>query len=291
MMLIATLLGALIASAPIARSHVAMGTTFDILAYDDRALRAEHAITAAFAEIDRLDAILSHFKPSSELRRLEVAAQAGPVRVSSDLYQVLGESLRYARLSGGAFDPTVAPLVRAWTSGERPGERALLRMRACVGWQKLVLESPDHVRALSECLELDLGGIAKGYAVDRAAAILKRAGITRALINAGSSTLLALDPPPDRPGWDVELPRGAGFLTLARATVSVSEQANGHIIDPSTGRPNPASRAVVVIAPTATMSDALSTTLLILGPDRGASVLASLPAATVRWIDHSREGN
>jgi thiamine biosynthesis lipoprotein len=272
----------------IARSHVAMGTTFDILVYEDQAPRAQRAMAAAFAEIERLDGILSHYKPESELRRMARGARTRPVRVSPELYDVLRESLRYARLSGGAFDPTVAPLVRAWKSGDPPGEPELERLRECTGWEKLRLEAPDRVRVLSACLELDLGGIGKGYAVDRAAEILESAGIRRALINAGSSSMRALDPPSDQPGWTVELPHDAGTLTLARASLSVSEQAHGHIVDPATGRPSRESCAVAVTTPTATMSDALSTALVVLGPRGCASVLAAFPEATVRWMNTGR---
>ena len=284
------LLAAGVAAGPPGLIHgkrVAMGTVFDVLAYDASPRHAEQAISDALAEVERLDAMLSHYKADSELRRLPLAARAAPVRVSPELYTVLSESLRYARLSSGAFDVTVAPLVRAWRLEEPPAGDALERLRACTGWEKLRLDPPDRVRVLSDCLELDLGGIGKGYAVDRAAAVLRRAGITRALVNSGSSTILALGPPPGRKGWLVDLPHGAGTVVLAQSSLSTSEQAGGHIIDPAAGRPSVSPWAVTVVAPSATASDALSTTFLVLGPERSRPVLARLRDTKVRWIDRN----
>jgi thiamine biosynthesis lipoprotein len=263
----------------------AMGTLFEILAYDKSPEHAGRAITAALAEVERLDDVMSHFKDSSELSRVVQAARRGPVRASRDLYDVIEASLRFARVSGGAFDVTVAPLVRAWKSEDAPDEARVEELRACIGWRKLYLEPPDRVRFLSPCLDLDLGGIGKGYAVDRAAAVLRRFGVECALINAGSSTLLALAPPPGQPGWEVELPRGAGPLKLHGNSLSTSEQEAGHIIDPATGRPVAAPWAVSVLAPAATVSDALSTALLVLGPVRGRSVAQNVQGVTAFWID------
>jgi FAD:protein FMN transferase len=264
-----------------------MGTVFDVLAYGARH-ETERAIEDALAEVERLDAILSHYKPNSELRRLPGAARAAAASVSPELYEVLAESLRFSRLSSGAFDVTVAPLVRAWRSEEPPDGASIQRLRACTGWEKLRLEPPDHVRILSDCLELDLGGIGKGYAVDKAARVLERAGIRSALVDAGSSSILALDPPPGCEGWEVDLPRGAGGILLARNSLSTSEQAGGHIIDPSTGRPAPSPWTVTVVAGTATASDALSTALLVLGPERSSSIVARLGDGTqVKWIDRN----
>lgn len=266
-------------------TRVAMGTVFEIAAYDESRPRAARAIAEALAEVERLDALLSDYLPDSELRRASVAARGGPVRVSPELYEVLSFSLRYARLSGGVFDPTIKPLVRAWKSGEPPGRAEQKRLRSCVGWRKLTLLPPDRIRIDSDCLELDLGAVGKGYAVDRAAAVLAGAGLRRALVSAGSSTILALRPPPGADGWEVDLPRGAGSITLSDSSISVSEQAGRHIVDPTTGLPSASSLAVAVVAPTATASDALATTLLVLGTEKGARLLSEFPGTTVRWID------
>jgi len=286
---LALLLIAAVASAPelVHGKRFVMGTVWDVLAYGPRP-QTERAIQDALSEVERLDSILSHYKPASELRRLPGAAREAATSVSPELYEVLAESLRFSRLSSGAFDVTVAPLVRAWRSEEPPDDATLQRLRACTGWEKVRLEPPDRVRVLSDCLELDLGGIGKGYAVDRAARVLERAGIRSALVNAGSSSILALEPPPGSAGWAVDLPRAAGGILLARSSLSTSEQAGGHIIDPASGRPAPCPWAVTVVAPTATASDALSTALLVLGPERSAPVVARLQDGTqVRWIDRN----
>ncbi|HEV8262855.1 MAG TPA: FAD:protein FMN transferase [Burkholderiales bacterium] len=284
---LALLLIAAVASAPemVHGKRFVMGTVFDVLAYGPRP-QTERAIQDALSEIERLDAILSHYKAASELRRLPRAARDAAATVSPELYEVLAESLRFSRLSSGAFDVTVAPLVRAWRSEEQPDEATLQRLRSCTGWEKIRLEPPNRVRILSDCLELDLGGIGKGYAADRAARVLQQAGVRSALVNAGSSSILALEPPPGCEGWAVDLPRGAGAIQLARSSLSTSEQAGGHIIDPASGRPASSSWAVTVVAHTATAADALSTALLVLGPERSGEIVARLgDAVQVRWID------
>jgi FAD:protein FMN transferase len=228
------------------------------------------------------------------------------VAVSPDLYTVIEESLLYSRLSGGKFDITVAPLVDAWKAamngGPRPTPAEEMHLRACVGYQKVGLIPPSQVRFDSPCMRLDLGAIGKGYAVDRVAAILRSAGINSALIDAGGSTLYAIGAPPDKPGWTVQLSDPSSKVdprvTLLDNSVSTSQQtprdliskgASGHVVDPPTGAPTGEVSAVSVVAPTATAADALSTTLLLLGPVRGKSVAAGLAGVSAVWVSPQGE--
>ena len=282
-----------------------MGTVFEIVAYDASTERAATAIDKAFAEIARLDGVMSNYKPESELSRLNRNGHFHSETVSSDLYEVIRDSLEYSRLSDGQFDITVAPLVDLWKAalgGDRvssAGEQE--KLRACVGYQKIQLEPPDRVKFHSACMRIDLGSIGKGYAVDRAADILRAYGIKSALINAGESTIYGLGVPPGKAAWLVHLrdpsKRVDPEVWLSDNSVSTSEQTPpslllndtaGHIIDPGTGRPLETPYALSIVAKTGTASDALSTTLLLVGPEKGKSIVMKVTDAAAIWV--SREG-
>lgn len=283
------------------KKKYAMGTVFDIVAYDASPARASAAIDQAFQEIVRLDDLMSNYKTDSELSRLNRSAGFHPQKVSPDLYGVIEESLKYSQLSDGKFDITVGPLVDLWKAaigGNRPpAAEQEARARACVGHRKVRLIPPDRVEFQSSCLRIDLGSIGKGYAVDRAAEVLRAAGIARALIDAGGSTIYALGSPPSSSAWLVHMRDPSGHLDpqamLSDTSISTSEQtppslldsnSAGHIIDPETGLPLRTKFAVSVIAKTATASDALSTTLLLLGPAAGKRVVQTLSGAAAIWV-------
>jgi thiamine biosynthesis lipoprotein len=278
-----------------------MGTVFEIVAYDKPAQHASDAIDKAFLEIVRLDDLLSNYKSDSALTRLNQSAHFHAETVPSDLYRVIEDSLRYSRLSGGKFDITVGPLVNLWKAAIR-GERAPTpteeeQLRQCVGYDKIELIPPDRIELRSSCMQLDLGGIGKGYAVDRAVDVLRSSGIDRALINAGGSTIYGMGSPPGQAVWLVHLrdpsKRIDPQVMLSDESVSTSEQTQpsllendsaGHIIDPETGLPLKTAFAVSVIAKTATASDALSTTLLLLGPEKGKVLVKTIAGAAAIWV-------
>lgn len=290
------------------RQRYAMGTVFEIAVYSPSVDVDKNAavMERALDEVVRLDQVMSNYKTDSELSHVNRVAHDRTVVLSPDLYAVIEESLLYSRLSGGRFDITVAPLVDAWkramNGGAQPTSSEETRLRACVGYQKLELIPPNRVQFHSPCMCLDLGAIGKGYAVDRVAAILRSAGISSALIDAGGSTLYAIGAPPDKPGWAVQLRDPSSKVdpkvTLLDNSVSTSEQTprdllskdlSGHIVDPSTGAPAGEVSAVSVVAPTATAADALSTTLLLLGPVRGKSVAAGLAGVSAVWVSPQGE--
>jgi FAD:protein FMN transferase len=286
---------------PIHKQKYIMGTVFEIVAYETPDHKAAPAIDRAFDEIVRLDAVMSNYKRDSELSQLNRTAHFHPQTVSQDLYRVIQQALPYSKRSGGKFDISVGPLVDLWKAQLR-GERTVSsederKARACIGYEKIRLLPASRVEFRSPCLRIDLGSIGKGYAVDRAAEILRAHGIDRALISAGGSTIYAISAPPNQPGWLVHLRDPSGQVSpealLKDNSVSTSEQTSssmlgnkpaGHIIDPQQGTPLKTSLAVSVIANTATASDALSTTLLLLGPKRGKPLLQKIAGTAAVWV-------
>lgn len=282
-----------------------MGTVFEIAVYDQSPTHASAAIDRALQEIVRIDDEFSNYKADSALSELNRAAHLHTQRVPSDLYRVIDASVMLSRLSDGKFDISIAPLVNLWKaalSGEAvPSLAQQQQATACVGYEKIQLIPPDEISFRSPCLQLDLGAIGKGYAVDRAAEVLHASGIFDALINAGGSTLVAMGAPPMQNGWLVHLRdpsrRIDPQVILKNQSVSTSEQtmpsllgndSPGHIIDPETGRPLQTEFAVSVIAKTGTISDGLSTTLLLLGPAKGKTLMNHIPDVSAIWIAPDR---
>jgi FAD:protein FMN transferase len=278
-----------------------MGTVFEIAAYSRSSKQASVAIERAFQEIVRLDGLMSNYSPESALSHLNQSAHFHAERVPPDLYRVIQQALQFSKLSDGKFDITVAPLVNLWKaalSGESiPLPAQQHQAQTCVGYDKIVLTPPDQVTFQSACLQLDLGAIGKGYAVDRAVFMLRSNGIRNAFINAGGSTIFAMGSPPGKSGWLVHLRdpshRVDPYVMLRNHSVSTSEQSpasllghdsSGHIVDPTTGQPLKTEFAVSVVAPTATLSDGLSTTLLLLRPVEGKLLLSHTRDVSAIWV-------
>jgi len=283
------------------RKKYAMGTVFEMVVYDASPAHASTAIDQAFDAIARLDHLMSNYEPNSELTKLNSSAKLHSQMVSADLYRVIEQSLEYSHISGGRFDVTVGPLVDLWKAAilgnAAPSPAQQVAARACIGYEKIHLVAPDQVAFDSGCLRIDLGGIGKGYAVDRAAEILQATGIKTALIDAGGSTIYALGSPPGRTGWLVHMRDPSQqidpTIVMSDESLSTSEQTPpsllattfaGHIIDPESGVPLKTHFAVSVVARTATASDALSTALLLLGPVAGQRILAKIDDAAAIWI-------
>src|SRR5215467_5327737 len=283
-----------------------MGTVFEIVIYDDDLPKADAAARAALDEVVRLDGIMSNYKSESELSRLNRNAHFQPVRVSRELYDVIEQSLYYSRISDGQFDISVGPVVDLWkkalAGGSLPTTAEQSAALRCVGYQKIELMPPDRIQFHSDCMRLDLGAIGKGYAVDRMVELLRTRGIHCAYIDAGGSTIYALGAPPGATAWNVRLRDPSGKVVpetaLLNNSISTSEQTPpsivqgdtpGHIVLPHTGKPLQTGYAVSVTAPSATASDALSTTLLLLGPIKGAELAKKLHNVSAVWIDsHGR---
>jgi thiamine biosynthesis lipoprotein len=283
------------------KKRYAMGTVFEIVAYNDSLGRASSAVDQALDEVVQLDNLMSNFKPESDLSRMNREAHFHVVRIPPDLYKVIETSLVYTRLSDGEFDVSVGPVVDLWKAaldgGATPTAAEQARARACVGYEKIELIAPDQIEFRSDCMRLDLGAVGKGYAVDRAMEILHSNGIERAYIDAGGSTIYGMGAPPDHDGWLVHLRDPSNRLDpqvkLMGNSVSTSEQtaasmlegdAPGHIVVPASGTPLRTRYAVSVTAKSATASDALSTTLLLLGPEKGVALVARLKDVSAIWV-------
>ena len=283
----------------------AMGTTVEIYLYAPGSERAAELFEAAFEEIERVEAALSHYRPTSEISRINTAAARGSVITDPEVFGLIQQALDYSRRSGGAFDITVGPLVRAWgffrDDGHYPSPDELSAARAKVGWQKVAADSAARsIRFLTPGIELDLGGIGKGFALDHAARILQRHGVTAALLGVGQSSYLALGAPPDAEGWPVtvscpsEPARALSTVRLRDRSLSTSGndqkyfeldgQRYSHIIDPRTGQPTAGMMQVTVTALTATESDALSTALLVLGLERAADLIEETGGAAALLV-------
>jgi len=286
----------------------AMATRFEIVLQGDNPVALRAAGEEALDEIDRLEAQLSLFRPGSEIARLNGLASRESVRVTPALFSLLEHAARLNEESQGAFDITVAPLVRCWGfmagDGRMPTPEDLSEARAKVGMNLVRLNRSDFtVRFAREGVMLDLGAIGKGYAIERAAELLREAGVTSALLHGGTSTVYALGPSPDGERWQVSIespedrpdkpltamPAGlndpeSGAQRRPFAVVALRDEALsvsaiwgkffqvggktlGHILDPRTGQPATRGVLAAIALPSATETDALSTALLTLGPE------------------------
>lgn len=270
-----------------------MGTMFDVIAYHESRPVAERAIDEALDEVERLDRVMSHFKDDSDLSRLNRDARNRFVQVDPELYDVIRQSIDVSRLSAGKFDVTVAPLVRMWKKahddGRAPLPDEIAAARRCVGYHKIDLEGSDRIRFRSDCLEIELGGIGKGYAVDRAVAVLRAAAIRHAVVNGGSSSITGIGTSPGGQGWRVRLGTSPSAEELWLRDISIStSQQDGAIIDPHTLAPSRSTVSVTVSAPTATLADALSTALVIMTRAEGARLLELFPGVTATYATDAR---
>jgi thiamine biosynthesis lipoprotein len=288
------------------QQRYSMGTMFDVVVYHASREDAARAIARALDEIVRLDRVMSHFKPDSDLSTLLREGRSGFVAVEPCLYEVIRASMMFSRRSGGRFDVTVAPLLRVWreasAEGRRPSADDVSAARRCIGYEKIETRAPDRIRFHSDCLEIDLGGIGKGYAVDRAIAVLEASGVRHALVNAGNSSIASIGAPPGATGWPVELGAsvsGRRTLLLRDASISTSRQklvpfsldsgTFGEILDLRTGAPLESGMTVSVMTPSATVSDALSTTLLMFSTEEGANLLGQFGDVSAVWISPAGE--
>lgn len=272
-----------------------MGTILTLELAAPEGERSSRVVRRCWSEADRLEKIFSRYDPDSELNRINREAGRGPVAVSAEMFEVLARARELSRLTEGAFDVTVGPLMEIWgffpeREGKDPSPGEIGAVLSRVGWEKLELDRDRQtVRFLSPGLEIDLGALAKGYVVDRLAACLVEEGVDAALINAGGD-IYGLGRHPEGRGWriGVEHPRREGEILAVleledRAVATSGDYRNyfirhnrrySHIIDPRTGEP--AGTGVVestVLAPDCLTADGLTTALFVLGPERGLEIL------------------
>lgn len=271
-----------------------MATRFEFVLHGSNPTALRAAAEEALDEVDRLEKLLSLYRPHSDIARMNLGAAAGPVRIAPETFRLLQRAVALSASTRGAFDVTAGALVRAWGflggTGTVADPAVVAEARACVGPDRLELNEADFtVRFARPGVLVDLGSIGKGYALDRAAELLRDAGVTSALLHGGTSTVIALGQPPEAAAWKVALP-GAGSVALRDESLSVSAgwgkaftdaagRELGHVIDPRRGEPVAGRRFAAVVAASATDSDALSTAALLADEMELERLRGAFPAA------------
>jgi thiamine biosynthesis lipoprotein len=281
-----------------------MGTVLEITVEHDDPAEARAALEACYTHAARLEALFTSWDDESELVRLNRAAGGPPLELSPALARILADAVELAERTEGAFDPTIGPLVTLWRragrEGRLPEPQELDAARAAVGYHGIELDD-ERGRLAREGMAVDLGGLAKGWALDRLGEILVDRGVRRALLDFGGSSMLGIGSPSDSPSWRVLVkdPRGgyAGVVGLRDQSLSVSESFGesalvegrrlGHVIDPRSGEPLDRQTGAVVVAPTGAEAEAWSKALLVLTPQRALRLLTAAPDTEAMLLEPS----
>jgi FAD:protein FMN transferase len=286
----------------ISREEAIMGTSVRVEIWSDEPAQGHAAIEAVMNEMRRIDAAMSPYKPHSELSRINREAVRGDVLVSRELFDLLSRSVAFSELSGGAFDITFASVghLYDYRLKTKPSDEVLRRAHEAVGYRKLVLDPRAlTVRFAHAGTRIDLGGFAKGYAVDRGAAMLRSFGILHAVVTAGGDSRLL----GDRRGrpWSIGIrdPRDERRMVAVLPLQDVSLSTSGdyeryfevdgerhhHLIDPKTGRSPSALRSVTVVADDGLTSEALSKCVFVMGVREGLELVESQRGADAVLVD------
>jgi len=285
------------------REQAIMGTAIVVELWSDAVAPGEAAIDAVMAEMHRIDRSMSPHKDDSELTRINREAGSAPVRLSDEMTSLLARAESFARLTGGAFDITYAAVGQLYDyrAGVRPSAEALARACRAVGWRGLALDRGARtVRFTRPGMRIDLGGFAKGYAVDNATRILRAVGIRHAMVSAGGDSRVI----GDRRGrpWTIGIRdprRGSADVVAVLPLEDVSISTSGdyeryfddggerfhHLIDPATGRSPAGVRSVTVLAEDGLTSEALSKAVFVLGVARGMVLIDSFPGVDAIVVD------
>lgn len=289
-----------------------MGTTFRVVLYALDRATADAAAKATFARVADLNRIMSDYSADSELSLLcakSASKPAGPVKVSDDLFFVLNKGREVSELSEGAFDVTIGPVVRLWRQSRKdrrlPDAEVLKAALDRVGYQKMALDPKAKTVDLKVVgMQLDLGGIAKGFAADEGLKVLARHGITSALV-AASGDIAVSGPPPGKAGWRVDIaplpgskdPRQLLFKDAAVSTSGDAEQfveiagtRYSHVVDPKTGLGQTGRRSVTVVARRGIEADSLTKMAALMPAERAVAVIEKIDAAATRIVVKSATG-
>ncbi|OQW33896.1 MAG: hypothetical protein A4E19_19185 [Nitrospira sp. SG-bin1] len=282
-----------------------MGTLVTVTAVAHDKSASERAVQAAFDEIKRLEQLLSTWRADSELSRVNAEAGRQPVQVSSETFALVTRSLEIAQLTHGGLNIALGPAVDAWsvTEGQHiPDKKELQRLRPLVDWTRIQVNTEDRTIYLPyKGMRIDIGGIGKGYAADRAVEEMKRAGATGGIV-ALSGDIKTFGALPERRGFPVGIrhPRQEGTLI---AVIDVRDEAIStagdyerfferdgvryhHILDPHTLQPARACQSVTVLAKEGTLADGLDTGIFVLGPEQGMALVERLPHVEAIIIDN-----
>ena len=284
------------------REEAIMGTSIGVELWADEQGSGEAAITAVMDEMHRIDRTMSPHKDDSELSRINREAFDRPVPVSAEMARLIVRAAEFSELSGGAFDITYAAVghLYDYRNRVRPSDAELAAARAAVGWRHLVLDSQERtVRFTRPGMRIDLGGFAKGHAVDNATAILRRRGIAHAMVSAGGDSRV-IGARRGRP-WTIGIrdPRRPGevaaMLPLEDVSISTSGdyeryfEADGarfhHLIDPATGKSPREIQSVTILADDGLTSEALSKIVFVLGVERGMALVESQSGVDAVVVD------
>jgi thiamine biosynthesis lipoprotein len=278
----------------ITRDEAIMGTRCAVELWSDDKAKGEAAITSVFDDMKRIDRLMSTWKEDTEISKVNREGGTHPVKISRELFKLLQVSVEYSELTRGAFDITYASVgyLYDFKKGVHPDQKAIDQALPGINWRHMVLdEKKTTVFFTRPGMRIDLGGIAKGYSVDRGIEILQKQGITRAMVNAGGDTRII----GDRFGkpWVVGVRdpdhEGKVFLRLPLTDTAFSTSGdyeryfdeNGkrfhHIIDPKTGDSARKCRSVTIISGNATRTDALTKSVFIMGPEEGIAFIDTLP--------------
>jgi thiamine biosynthesis lipoprotein len=275
------------------REAAIMGTRIAVELWHEDASEAERAIEAVLGEMHRVDALMSHYKPESQLSQINARAALAPVAVDSELASLIERAGKLSALTGGAFDITYASVgyLYDYRAHQKPTDEQIEAGLGAVNWRHVVVDPKDStVRFTRSGVRIDLGGIAKGYAVDRAIAILESRGVRHASVTAGGDSRII----GDRFGrpWIIGIrhPDDADKVIARIPMIDAAISTSGdyeryfdedgkrfhHIIDPHTGKSAGELRSVTIIGPDATTTDGLSTSVFVMGPERGIELIERL---------------
>ncbi len=284
-----------------------MGTVVEVTVAHHSEVLARAAINAAMEELRRADDLMSSSRTESVVSRINREGSSGKVSVGEEVFQLLQDSVNISRASNGAFDITILPVVDLWRfdqGGVLPEITKIAQELANVGYEKLILDDyATSVGFATEGMGLDLGAIAKGWAVDRAMERIVAHGVRNAIVDAGGD-LRIIGARPGKDFWriGVQHPREPGSLLVTFELRNTAIVTSGdyerffmtggvryhHILDPATGQPARGSQSVTVLAPTATEADACATAAFVLGPEKGLAFLRTRPG--VRGFIVSADG-
>jgi thiamine biosynthesis lipoprotein len=300
-LLLAALLPALAQAEWFRREDAIMGTRIYVELWLDDAARGAAAVDAVIASMHEVDALMSTYKPESQLSRVNARAALEPVEVDRELFDVIRASLEFSQLTGGAFDVTYASVgyLYDFRARQRPTEAQITAALPGVDWRNVRLDPAAlTVRFEKPGMRIDLGGIAKGYAVDRAIALLQARGVAHALVTAGGDSRLI----GDRFGrpWIVGIrhPDDAKRIITRIPLVDTAMSTSGdyeryfdengvryhHIIDPKTGHSASKVRSATILAPTAMQTDGLSKTAFVLGAEEALKIIEKIPGVDAIFV-------
>ena len=298
----------------VARKYGAMGTEITVSAWTANEAAAAHAFDACYDEIRRIEILMTDWErpgePESDVVKINKAAGKEAVKVSAETLEVIEKSLEMSRRSNGAFDITFAAMKGLWRFDEDlekkiPPAAEIARRRKLINWREVVVDAKARtVKLKRQGMRLGLGGIAKGYAVDRCAAVLRGEKLQDFMVQAGGDLYVAGSKGPTNWMVGVRDPRGGPRDIIGRMPIKdhafstagdyersfiLDGKRYHHIIDPATGFPATASREVTIFAPTAFLADALDDAVFILGPKKGLALVESYPDCSTLIVDANNQ--